>query len=460
MKMKKLVALCLAIAMVMSLLAGCSSGKTEDTNGGKDNTVATDSGKEEKKSNGERPKIVISTYLADASQVAVREQYIDQPLKEAFPDVDIEIKMYNDRQSLQVEVAGGGGPDILDLDGPTDVAEYAKADRVMELGKYADQYGWKDIFYEWAYNSCFYQGELYSLPTSFEGMVMYYNMDVMNANGWTIPKNAAELEVLMKNMQDKDIIPISFGNSNYQGAVDWLYSTFLSANAGPTNLKNAIEGKIKFSDPSMVEAMNQMVNWWKAGYIGDNASQSITVEDLVAFFAEGRAGMMINGTWASSQLLVTYPDCNWQAEMIPELREGVGEVLPFATGGGYAINASSKNPDLAAEILNFLFTSTDRHYKSITEANYQPYPLADFSLEKLTGMDEKLIFMYEVLDRAQKENKIGYCSWTFFPSDTRVYMNENTDALFLGSLTVEDYLNKAQESIDAAIAEGSTPVIP
>ena len=96
--------------------------------------AASDTGSQETetKDSGEREKIVISCYLADDAQVAVREKYIDGPLSEAFPNVDIEIKMYSDRQSLQVEVAGGGGPDILDLDGPTDVAEFAKADRVMD----------------------------------------------------------------------------------------------------------------------------------------------------------------------------------------------------------------------------------------------------------------------------------------------------------------------------------------
>lgn len=455
MYMKKLLILMVSLSIIMTLIVGCGDSNKDES----DNSTNVDQ-TIDKDNDGEREKIVISTYLADANQVAVREQYIDEPLAEAFPDVDIEIKMYNDRQSLQVEVAGGGGPDILDLDGPTDVAEYAKADRVMELDKYEGQYDWADMFYDWAYNSCFYQDKLYSLPTSFEGMVIYYNMDIMDENEWTIPENVAELETLMKNMKDKGIIPISFGNSNYQGAVDWLYSTFLSCNAGPDNLKKAIEGDIKFSDPSMIEAMNQMVDWWKEGYIGDNASQSITNEDMVAFFAEGRAGMMINGTWASNQLLATYPDCNWKAEMMPELREGVGQILPFATGGGYAINANSKNPDLAAEILNFLFTSTDRHYQSIIEAGYQPYPLDDFDLARLEGMDEKLLFMYEVLDKAQEENRIGYCSWTFFPAETRVYMNENTDALFLDSLSVEDYLKKAQESIDEAIANGAVPVIP
>ena len=104
---------------------------------------------------------------------------------------------------LQVEVAGGGGPDILDLDGPTDVAEFAKADRVLKLDDYAEKYGWKDMFYDWAYDSCIYNGALYSLPTSFEGMVMYYNMDVMAENGWEVPATKEELVELMPKMQER-----------------------------------------------------------------------------------------------------------------------------------------------------------------------------------------------------------------------------------------------------------------
>ena len=169
--------------------------------------------------------------------------------------------------------------------------------------------------------------------------------------------------------------------------------------------------------------------------------------------------MMIDGTWASNQLIATYPDCNWDSEMMPQ-KEDIGEILPFATGGGYSINANSKNPDLAAEVLNYLFTSLDRHYQSINEAGYQQYPLKEFDIAKLEGMDEKLLDQYKLLMDAQKNNQIGYCSWTFYPSEMRVYMNENTDALFLGSLTVDDYLAQAQTYIDTAIADNTIPVLP
>lgn len=462
---KKFLALCLSGAMAVTMavtMAACGSSGDDKAVGDSDkqteSTAKTDEGKDSKDSK-DREKLVISCYLADDNQVAVREKYIDEPLKAAFPDVDIEIKMYSDRQSLQVEVAGGGGPDILDLDGPTDVAEFAKADRVLDLGKYAEQYGWQDMFYDWAYNSCFYNEKLCSLPTSFEGMVMYYNMDVMKENGWEVPKTEDELVELMKKIQEKGIIPITFGNSNYQGAVDWLYSTFTSCYGGPAAVKAAMEGTGKYTDEPIKESIQTMVDWWQEGWLGDKASQSITNEDMLAFFAEGRAAMMIDGTWASNQLLATYPDCNWDSEMMPQ-KEEIGEILPFATGGGYSINANSKNPDLAAEVLNYLFTSLDRHYQSINEAGYQPYPLKEFDITKLEGMDEKLLDQYKLLMDAQKNKQIGYCSWTFYPSDMRVYMNENTDALFLGSLTVDDYLAQAQTYIDTAIADNTIPVLP
>ena len=137
----------------------------------------------------------------------------------------------------------------------------------------------------------------------------------------------------------------------------------------------------------------------------------------------------------------------------------IGSILPFATGGGYAINANSPNADLAAEVMNFLFTSEDRHYASINEASYQPYPVKWFDIEKL-DMDEKLLKMYQVLMDAQANNQIGYCSWTFYPSDMRVYMNENTDSLFLDVLTVDDYTANSQPFIDSAIENGTIPVLP
>ena len=110
--------------------------------------------------------------------------------------------------------------------------------------------------------------------------------------------------------------------------------------------------------------------------------------------------------------------------------------------------------------MNFLFTDYDNHYASIVDANYQPYPLKTFDMEKIKGVDEKVYEQYELLMDAQVDNRIGFCSWTFYPSEMRVYMNENTDAVFLGELSLDEYLEKAQTYVDEAIADGSVPILP
>ena len=107
-----------------------------------------------------------------------------------------------------------------------------------------------------------------------------------------------------------------------------------------------------------------------------------------------------------------------------------------------------------------MFTALDLHYQSINEAGYQPYPLKEFDLGRLEGMDAKLLDQYTLLMDAQTNNQIGYCSWTFYPSEMRVYMNENTDAVFLGQLSLDDYLKESQSYIDAAREEGAIPVLP
>jgi ABC-type glycerol-3-phosphate transport system substrate-binding protein len=410
------------------------------------------------KPNGRNLSIAMMAQADAELQVLVKKYYTD-PIKAAFPNDNITFVEWTDRQSLQIQIAGGGGPDIIGVDGPTDAVEYAKAGRVADLTPYAQKYKWTDTFFDWAYSSGLYNGKLYSIADSFEGMVMYYNLDVFKKYNLKVPTTAAELVAVSQAFQKNGIIPMSFGNSNYQGAVDWLYSTWLSCYAGPAKVKDLLTGKTTFADPLLTGAIQQMVDYWQAGYIGDKKSQAITNDDMVALFANGQAAMMVDGTWATGQLLAVYPDCNWDIELMPELRPGVGRYFPLATGGAYAVNNACADKDFAAEVLNWIFTSMDRHLANVREAGGQPYPLKAFTKDSFKGMDPRMVDMYDTLMDAQESGNTGYCSWTFYPSDVRVYMNENTDALFLGRLSVKDYLAEAQRLLDADIKAGTVPPI-
>lgn len=458
-KMSKWTALIMAGVMVCSLTA-CGQGSTGAGNADTATTESEQTTDNEGSSTGGR-NLVISVENVSAEANELRPNYFDDPIKAAFPDDNITVDTASDAQSVQVQVAGGSGPDLIHLNGPTDAAEYAKAGRIVDLTPYAEKYGWDELFYDWAYGTSFYDGKLYSLPNSFEGMVLYFNTDVFEENGWEKPTDLDSLMDICNKCMEKGIIPFSFGNGDYQGAVDWLYSTFLNCYAGPDVMKETLQGNRKWTDPEVKGAMEQMVDWWQKGYIGDKKSQAISGTDMLTLFSNGDAAMMIDGTWASSTLLTTFPDCNWDVEVMPEIQEGIGSVLPLATGGCFVINSSCEDPDFAAEVLNYIFTGNiDNHIKGVVEAGMQPFPVKAVTADKFEGMDERMKDMYDALFDGQESGNVGFCAWTFFPSEVESYMQENTDGLFLGTLTVDDYLSQVQTLSDEAIATGNVPQLP
>lgn len=450
----------MTMAMVLSLSACSGSSGSGSSASGAASGAASGKASSAESATDTGISVSWSTYPATDAQIQNMHQYYADPISKAT-GIKVDYKVYSDRNSLLVEVAGGGGPDILDLDGPTDVVEFANSGKALDLAKYADQYKWKDLFMSWAFSACYYKGKLYSLPTCYEGTGIYYNMGVMKKNGWEIPKTADELEALCKKVKSANLVPISFGNSNYQGAVDWLYSTFLSCYGGSKNLAEVLTGKDKLqTNKGTSSAMQKLVDWYKAGYF-DNNSQSITNDDMVARFANGDAAMMVDGTWAANQLDTDYKSCDWKFGLMPAASADSKAVFPIAIGGCDVINANSKNPDAAAKVLNYAYSSNQtNHYESVVKTGAQPYPVNWFETSKLTGMDSKLSDLYTILNDSMKNNNIGYCSWTFFPADCRTYMNENTDSCFLGKLSVQDYLTKAQTYIDKAIQNKSAPQLP
>ncbi len=461
--LKKSLALLLSLVM-LGLLVACGPATTDE--GATTEAPTEDAATEEapaEEGSGEKTVVNLSTYATSEQTIDYIGQFIETPVEENV-DVDLVVQLYPDRNTLLIEVAGGAGPDIMDLDGPTDVVEFVQSERAVPLTDYAEQYGWGDMFMDWAVDSCYYDGVLYSLPTVYEGLGIVYNKTVMEENGWEYPNTVAEWETLMDEILEAGLTPISFGNANYQGAVDWLYSAFTSCYGGVDNLIKVLEGDEKFNENQpLVDSMQMLVDYWQKGYI-DNNSQSITDLDAVARLASGDAVMEITGTWVSGTLTADHPDSEWTFRLLPPVNEGDPSIFPVAIGGSYVINANSapEVQDKSAEVLSYIFSEANaaNHYEQIAVSGAQPHPTKWFDPSQLSGLDPKVVELYDVLDTALQSGDVGFCSWTFYPAEARVYMNENTDSLFLDVLTVDEYLTTTQTYIDSALADGTAPQVP
>ena len=76
---------------------------------------------------------------------------------------------------IQVALPSGKGPDIVPTPGPSYALQYIDSKLLLDLDQYAQQKNWKDKIFPWALDAGRLNGKLYSIPSSYETMLLYYN---------------------------------------------------------------------------------------------------------------------------------------------------------------------------------------------------------------------------------------------------------------------------------------------
>ena len=277
-------------------------------------------------------------------------------LQKNHPDVKIkfELKTWD-----QIQKAGNA---ILDSDKAPDLAEWNKgnatagtasqAGLLTDLKPYADKYGWTKslpssaLVYGQYENGLMGSGNLYGIPSYGEYVSWFYNKDVFDANGWTVPATAADLDTLLANMKAKGMIQ-AFGGGSYQN-VHMAYALAVSQ-ADQAWVKNFqhFDGAVDWT--KWEYAANKIAEWKKNGYFEAKAS-GIKAEDATAAFEAGKYPLELGGTWLD-QDVATKAKFNWGKFQNP------GSLSVGSAGNLLVIPSRSKNKDLAAEFINLVLST-------------------------------------------------------------------------------------------------------
>lgn len=461
MHLRKTKALAFLLAALIALvsLAACGGGTTPSSAAGASQPAASG------QPDGEQPKqpVTVSwfTETSDEAGIANFQKFYLDPLAEALPHITIDWRPTADWDAtLKIELAAGKGADLLTMDGPVVAAEYVAADRLMDLTPYAEQYGWNDIIYDWAYDVCKVDGKLMSIPNGLEGLVMFYRTDIFEENEWAMPTGADAFDALLADEKAAGYIPMAFGTAGNTAPNEHWVSAALNSYAGPNKVRDALQGRAKWTDPELRDAFQKLVDMWQAGYLSESNSQSISNLDASALLAQGRAAMTMNGTWCFWVYSTFYPEMPWDVTPIPNLKDdAAAPVIPLALSGVWAVNknAAPEAADACAEILNFLLTSPQLNIQGIEEADYNPLPIGLDGTMFSDKIDAKKLEMYDMLFDAQAEGNYGYCTWTFWPPQTRNYLMDSLDGVFLGETSLDDYLSEMQRIFDGEFEAGAVP---
>ena len=245
MKMKKkMISLLLALAMLATTLVGC--GASEES---------AEVAAEESKS------VTIWYYWeTEGHQVALDKIIQDYNEAQDVYEVTAKYVPFADfKKQLSIGASADELPDLAILDSP-DHASYAN------MGIFADITGKFDVsnYFEGTVNSCTIDGKLYGVPFGVNCLALYYNEDMLNAAGCSVPTTWDELMETAKALTTDSVTGLALCSiQNEEGTFNftpWLWST--GATSYDINNENGIQALTFFKD--MIEAgvmSKECINW-------------------------------------------------------------------------------------------------------------------------------------------------------------------------------------------------------
>ena len=382
------------------------------------------------------------------------------------PGIEIELKFTeNLNDVLRTAVQAGSGPDIIQTPGPAFVAEYVKAGLVGDLSPYEQKFNWNKTIFQWALEVGKLDGKLYSLPLTYEAMVMWYNKKTLADNKWSVPTTRPEIEKIAEEAKAKKIYPFVNANAGWKGVNEWLVSSWYGNYAGADNVYKALKGEMKWDDPLFVETIALLKDYMDKGYFRGSKQSYFATDfpELDADLATGKGVFDFAGTWAFQGKPVAFKDNpdDWDWAATPSFRDGVKPSFPIGIGSTLSINAKSKNPDAAAAVLDCIYNNPKRAAKIIHD--FPGEWVVPITLKKddfPADTDARFIRALEAIASSSQSGDYGYTTWTFWPAKSDQFIIEQMDAVFDGKMTPQEFSQKLQEMYAQEAKDGKLAPVP
>lgn len=370
-------------------------------------------------------------------------------------------------KNVQVALSANKGPDIVYGSGPSFSAAYAVQGKLADMTPYAEKYGWKDRILAPMYDSGTVNGKLYSLPNSLENLGIFYNKKVLDKLGVGVPTTFAELTADMDKAAKAGMYPSVTGNKGWKPVNQNYISMFLTHVAGGKAVYDALQGTIKWTDPKIVEAVNDSADFYKKGYLGGKDYANLNFTESMQLLAQGKSPFFFGPTLAFQFASDYFNDAAGNTSDLgfapfPNVTAGLPSPSgTLGTTASLSINASSSNKDGAAEVIDYMMSEKFAQEMNKTWPGYWGVPLKNWDLDpaSYTGLSKE--FVQSVTDTVDmvSTGDYGFFAGTFFPPATATAFTD-VDGVWLGTESTTDFLKKVQSTFDDEKAKGLVPPVP
>jgi len=298
---------------------------------------------------------------------------LSKEFEQKHPGVKINL-VFKDFNSLVGTVpralASGSGPDVTEGNqGYQTDAQLVKAKLILPLDKYIKKYHWDKLYspstwgmFRWTPDGkSFGKGPIWGLAQTGQNVVVFYNKAKLRSLGVSkLPTTFAGFDRLLAQLRAK--LPkndpvIEEGNKEGYGFIH-LFGGIWGAYVTPASVRNwvyHVPGS-RYDTPGTIKALAKLQAWAKAGYFNDDYN-AVQEDAAAGVFAKGKGAMWIGGDWDSTIIKEGLGAKNIVVTPIPPGPSGQWASIG-GLSGPWHISAKTKYPDLGAEWLNYVITST------------------------------------------------------------------------------------------------------
>ena len=261
---------------------------------------------------------------------------------------------------LKTRIANGEAPDVINIyPQNADFKGWAADGQFVDLTDELDILG---NLNEGAAEAYAVDSKIYNVPLTTNVSGIYYNKDAFDKLGIEVPKSLAEFQDIVKKIKDDGQTPFAEALGDPWTVNGFAQLAWIQSAGSP----QAANDYLRFSDKGAIKSDEVTKN--VAAYLdllagnGQSNSDGALYADTVAVFAEGKALMMANGSWALTVIKQQEPDFEVGFFPMPGLTADAPVMTVGAADMAVSISADSENIDASKDFVKYL-SSTEAMQK-------------------------------------------------------------------------------------------------
>lgn len=193
-------------------------------------------------------------------------------------------------------------------------------------------------------------GNVYTIPTTFQPNVFWYNKRVFAEHGLTPPTTWDEFTAVAAKLKEAGVTPFLLGSKSGWEPLLWFDYMVLRV-AGSEFRSGLMAGTESYLDPRVIQAMEMWKELLEAGYFNDRTS-SLGWQEMATKFVNGEGAMELMGTWTVGNFITAglEPGTDFDVFDFPPITEGI-ELAVEGAVEGWAASGAGENTENALAML-------------------------------------------------------------------------------------------------------------